>query len=138
MVGRVGEASGLAYAAATMSGYASLGRKKDLIISGGYTIYPKEIELVLDAQPGVLESAVIAVQHRDLGETVIGVIVAEPGGQPDLDQIMAAVQAMLARFKHPRRLVVVPELPRNTMAKVQKNILREEFKDAFHAVGWGE
>lgn len=111
-----------------------LGRNKDLIISGGYNIYPKEIELVLDAQAGVLESAVIGVPHRDLGETVIGVIVAEPGGQPDLDQIMVAVQSTLARFKHPRRLVVVPELPRNTMAKVQKNILREEFKDAFHAV----
>ena len=110
-----------------------LGRNKDLIISGGYNIYPKEVELVLDAQPGVLESAVIGVPHGDLGETVIGVIVAEPGGEPDLDQIMAAVQAALARFKHPRRLVVVPELPRNTMAKVQKNILREQFKDAFHA-----
>ena len=96
--------------------------------------YPKEIELVLDAQPGVLESTVIGVPHRDLGETVIGVIVAEPGEQPDLDKVMAAVQATLARFKHPRRLVVVPELPRNTMAKVQKNILREQFKDAFHAV----
>jgi malonyl-CoA/methylmalonyl-CoA synthetase len=111
-----------------------LGRNKDLIISGGYNIYPKEIELVLDAQPGVLESAVIGVPHRDLGETVIGVIVAEPGEQPDLDRIMAAVQATLARFKHPRRLIVVPELPRNTMAKVQKNILRDQFKAAFHGV----
>ncbi|MDM7931528.1 malonyl-CoA synthase [Tabrizicola sp.] len=109
-----------------------LGRNKDLIISGGYNIYPKEIELVLDAQAGVLESAVIGVPHRDLGETVIGVIVAEPGQSPDLDRIMAAVQTSLARFKHPRRLVVVPELPRNTMAKVQKNILRGQFKDAFH------
>ena len=89
---------------------------------------------MLDAQPGVLESAVIGVPHRDLGETVIGVIVAEPGIQPNLDQIMAAVQAALARFKHPRRLVVVPELPRNAMAKVQKNVLREKFKDALHAV----
>ena len=106
-----------------------LGRNKDLIISGGYNIYPKEIELVLDAQPGVLESAVIGVPHRDLGETAIGVIVAEPGVQLDLDQIMAAVEVTLARFKHPRRLVVVPELPRNTMANVQKNILREQFKD---------
>ena len=111
-----------------------LGRNKDLIISGGYNIYPKEVELVLDAQPGVLESAVIGVPHHDLGETAIGVIVAEPGKQPDLDQIKAAVQATLARFKHPRRLVLVPELPRNTMAKVQKNILREQFKDAFHEV----
>ena len=111
-----------------------IGRNKDLIISGGYNIYPKEIELVLDAQMGVLESAVIGVPHRDLGETVIGVIVAKPGHTPDLDQIKVAVQASLARFKHPRRLVVVPELPRNTMAKVQKNILREQFKEEFDAV----
>ena len=111
-----------------------MGRNKDLIISGGYNIYPKEIELVLDAQPGVLESAVIGVPHRDLGETAIGVIVAARGQHPDLDQITAAIQASLARFKHPRKLVVVPELPRNTMAKVQKNILREEYKDAFHTV----
>lgn len=109
-------------------------RNKDLIISGDYNIYPKEIELVLDAQAGVLESAVIGVPHRDLGEAVIGVIVAKPSRQLDLEQIMAAVQATLARFKHPRRLVAVPQLPRNTMAKVLKNILREQFKDAFHAV----
>jgi len=111
-----------------------LGRNKDMIISGGYNIYPKEIELVLDAQPAVLESAVIGVPHRDLGETVIGVIVAQPGEQPDLDQIMAAVQVSLARFKHPRKLVIVRELPRNSMAKVQKNVLREEFRDAFQTV----
>ncbi|MCR9152182.1 MAG: malonyl-CoA synthase [Rhodobacteraceae bacterium] len=111
-----------------------LGRNKDLIISGGYNIYPKEIELVLDAQPGVLESAVIGVPHRDLGETVIGVIVAEPGQLPDLDRIMTAVRASLARFKHPKRLVVVPDLPRNAMAKVQKNVLREEFKEVIPAV----
>lgn len=110
-----------------------LGRNKDLIISGGYNVYPKEIELVLDAQPGVLESAVIGVPHRDLGETVIGLIVAEPGQSPDLEQIMGAIQGTLARFKQPRRLIVVPELPRNAMAKVQKNILREQFKDAVHA-----
>jgi malonyl-CoA/methylmalonyl-CoA synthetase len=111
-----------------------LGRNKDLIISGGYNIYPKEIELVLDAQPGVHESAIIGVPHRDLGETVIGLIVVEPGQSPDLEQIMEAIQATLARFKQPRRLIVVPELPRNAMAKVQKNILREQFKDAVHAV----
>jgi malonyl-CoA/methylmalonyl-CoA synthetase len=111
-----------------------LGRNKDLIISGGYNIYPKEIELVLDAQPGVHESAVIGVPHRDLGETVIGLIVVEPGQSPDLEQIMEAIQATLARFKQPRRLIAVPELPRNAMAKVQKNILREQFKDAVHAV----
>ncbi|MEI6535129.1 MAG: malonyl-CoA synthase [Verrucomicrobiaceae bacterium] len=110
-----------------------LGRNKDLIISGGYNIYPKEIELVLDAQSGVAESAVIGVPHRDLGETVIGVIVAEHGQSPDLDAIMAAVQISLARFKHPRRLLVVPKLPRNSMGKVQKNILREQFKFEFNS-----
>lgn len=89
---------------------------------------------MLDAQPGVLESAVIGVQHRDLGETVIEVIVAEPGEAPDLDRIIAAVQKSLAQFKQPRKLATVPELQRDTMAKVQKNILGEELKDAFHVV----
>jgi malonyl-CoA/methylmalonyl-CoA synthetase len=82
----------------------------------------------------VHESAIIGVPHRDLGETVIGLIVVEPGQSPDLEQIMEAIQATLARFKQPRRLIAVPELPRNAMAKVQKNILREQFKDAVHAV----
>jgi malonyl-CoA/methylmalonyl-CoA synthetase len=115
-------------------GYVHIvGRGKDLIISGGYNIYPKEIELVLDDQPGVLESAVIGVPHPDFGETVLGVLVAEKGGAPDSDAIMAAVSTSLARFKHPRKLVIVDELPRNTMGKVQKNILREQYKDAFAA-----
>jgi malonyl-CoA/methylmalonyl-CoA synthetase len=115
-------------------GYVHIvGRGKDLIISGGYNIYPKEIELVLDDQPGVLESAVIGVPHPDFGETVLGVLVAEKGGAPDTDAIMAAVSTSLARFKHPRKLVIVDELPRNTMGKVQKNILREQYKDAFAA-----
>lgn len=114
-----------------------LGRNKDLIISGGYNIYPKEIELVLDAQPGVAESAVIGAPHSDLGEIVIGVIVAENGQSPDLNQIMATIQTSLARFKHPRKLFVVPELPRNTMGKVQKNILREQFKLQFNSVERG-
>jgi malonyl-CoA/methylmalonyl-CoA synthetase len=113
-------------------GYVHIvGRDKDLIISGGYNIYPKEIELVLDEQPGVLESAVIGVPHPDFGETVVGVVIPAPGATPDLDQIMASVQEPLARFKHPRKLVQMDELPRNTMGKVQKNILRERFKDMF-------
>ncbi len=115
-------------------GYVSIvGRNKDLIISGGYNIYPKEIELVLDEQVGVLESAVIGVPHPDFGETVVGVLVAEQGQAPDLDAIQSAVGQSLARFKHPRRLVVMDALPRNTMGKVQKNILRDEFKDTFSA-----
>lgn len=115
-------------------GYVHIvGRNKDLIISGGYNIYPKEIELVLDEQPGVLESAVIGVPHPDFGETVLGIIVPEKGAAPDLDAMMAAVSQALARFKHPRKLILRDELPRNTMGKVQKNILRDEFGDMFTA-----
>ncbi|MGR3802504.1 MAG: malonate--CoA ligase [Marinibacterium profundimaris] len=113
-------------------GYVHIvGRNKDLIISGGYNIYPKEIEMVLDDQPGVQESAVIGVPHADFGETVLGLIVPEPGATPDLDAIAAAAGATLARFKHPRKLLVIDELPRNTMGKVQKNILRDAYKDTF-------
>ncbi|KMK66179.1 malonyl-CoA synthase [Puniceibacterium sp. IMCC21224] len=113
-------------------GYISIvGRNKDLIISGGYNIYPKEIELLLDDQPGVLESAVIGVPHPDFGETVVGVLVPAQGATPDLEAIDAQVRQSLARFKHPRKLVVVGELPRNTMGKVQKNLLRDEFGDLF-------
>ncbi len=108
-----------------------VGRNKDLIISGGYNIYPKEIELLLDAQAGVLESAVIGVPHADFGETVVGVIVPEPKAKPDLEAISEAAKTSLARFKHPRELVLVDALPRNAMGKVQKNILREQFKDLF-------
>jgi malonyl-CoA/methylmalonyl-CoA synthetase len=113
-------------------GYVHIvGRNKDLIISGGYNIYPKEIELVLDEQPGVLESAVIGVPHADFGETVVGLIVPKPDEAPDLDAIRAAVAASLARFKHPRKLLLVDELPRNTMGKVQKNVLRDAYADLF-------
>mgnify|MGYP001950770473 FL=1 len=115
-------------------GYVHIvGRNKDLIISGGYNIYPKEIELVLDDQPGVLESAVIGVPHPDFGETVLGILVAAPGETPDTEAMMEAVQSQLARFKHPRQLILIDELPRNTMGKVQKNILREAYKDMFAA-----
>ncbi|MRU16642.1 malonyl-CoA synthase [Roseovarius sp. A21] len=113
-------------------GYVHIvGRNKDLIISGGYNIYPKEIELVLDDQPGVLESAVIGVPHPDFGETVVGVIVPEKGASPDTDAMMEAVSGALARFKHPRKLVILDELPRNTMGKVQKNVLRDQYQGMF-------
>ncbi len=108
-----------------------VGRNKDLIISGGYNIYPKEIELILDEQPGVLESAVIGVPHADFGETVVGLIVPAPGAEPDLDAIAKAAAASLARFKHPRKLIQIDELPRNTMGKVQKNVLRDAYADLF-------
>ena len=117
-------------------GYVHIvGRNKDLIISGGYNIYPKEIELVLDEQPGGLESAVIGVPHADFGETVLGLVVAKKGETPDLDAAMQAVSAALARFKHPRKLILVDALPRNTMGKVQKNILRERYADLFTPAG---
>lgn len=113
-------------------GYVQIvGRNKDLIISGGYNIYPKEIEVLLDDQPGVLESAVVGVPHPDFGETVVGFLVAEKGQQPDLEQIEQAARTQLARFKHPRKLVILPELPRNTMGKVQKNVLRAQYDQLF-------
>ncbi|CUH48797.1 malonate--CoA ligase [Ruegeria atlantica] len=108
-----------------------VGRNKDLIISGGYNIYPKEIELLLDDEDGVLESAVVGVPHPDFGETVVGVLVAQAGVELDLDAIKSNIGTSLARFKHPQKLVVLPELPRNTMGKVQKKTLREEYKDLF-------
>lgn len=108
-----------------------VGRNKDLIISGGYNIYPKEIELILDEDPQVLESAVIGVPHADFGETVLGVIVPKEGQTPDLEALMETMKTTLARFKHPRKLVLIDELPRNTMGKVQKNILREKFAKMF-------
>lgn len=108
-----------------------VGRNKDLIISGGYNIYPKEIELALDAQPGVLESAVVGVPHPDFGETVLGIVIPESGQSPDLDGVMEAIKQSLARFKHPRKLVVLDELPRNAMGKVQKNVLRDQYQAMF-------
>ncbi|WP_373235836.1 malonate--CoA ligase [Cohaesibacter celericrescens] len=113
-------------------GYVHIvGRNKDLIISGGYNIYPKEIELVLDEQPGVLETAVIGVPHPDFGETVLGIIIPQAGQSPDLESMMEAIKTSLARFKHPRKLIIMDELPRNTMGKVQKNILRDQYKTTF-------
>jgi len=108
-----------------------IGRGKDLIISGGYNIYPKEIEEVLDAQPGILESAVIGVPHPDLGEAVLAVLIAQKDQVPDIPAISAAIVKTLARFKHPRAYEILPQLPRNTMGKVQKNALRKSYKDAF-------
>ncbi|MGF1445219.1 MAG: malonyl-CoA synthase [Pikeienuella sp.] len=113
-------------------GYLQIvGRDKDLIISGGYNIYPKEIEVLLDAQPGVLESAVVGVPHQDFGETPIALVVAEPGAEPDPDALSAELRKSLARFKHPRACLIVADLPRNTMGKVQKNVLRDRYKDMF-------
>jgi len=106
-------------------GYVTIvGRDKDLVISGGYNIYPREVEEALDAQPGVAESAVIGVPHPDMGEGLVAVLVPEPGAAPDPDTIAQAIAETLARFKQPRRYVIADALPRNTMGKVQKAELR--------------
>jgi malonyl-CoA/methylmalonyl-CoA synthetase len=113
-------------------GYVTIvGRGKDLIISGGYNIYPKEIEMFLDDQPGVKESAVIGAPHPDFGESVVAVLVPEAGETIDLAAIEAAVRADLAGFKRPRHVVVMEALPRNTMGKVQKADLRQRFAGVF-------
>ena len=103
-----------------------VGRQKDLIISDGYNIYPKEIEDVINDIDGVLESAVFGVPHPDFGESVLAAVILEKGGDIEPEAIAAKVEPLLARFKHPRKYILCDALPRNTMGKVQKNILREE------------
>jgi len=115
-------------------GYVHIvGRAKDLVITGGYNVYPKEVELLLDDLPGVAESAVIGLPHPDFGEAVFAVLVPRRGAGLDADQALSAIAGELARFKQPKAAVVVEALPRNTMGKVQKNILRETYKDWFTA-----
>jgi malonyl-CoA/methylmalonyl-CoA synthetase len=109
-------------------GYLGIvGRSKDLVISGGLNVYPKEVEDVLDGLDGVLESAVIGVPDADFGEAVVAVLVAEPGAAVDEDTVRAAARGELAAFKVPKRVHVVDALPRNTMGKVEKARLRERF-----------
>ena len=103
------------------------GRAKDLIISGGYNVYPKEIELALDEMAGVVESAVIGLPHRDFGEAVAAVVI----GEGDEAAMIAACREKLAAFKTPKRIVFVEDLPRNAMGKVQKNVLRERYAGLF-------
>ena len=111
-------------------GYVSIvGRAKDMVISGGLNVYPKEIELFIDDLPGVSESAVIGVRHADFGEGIVAVVVPESVEEARESDIIEACKAALANFKVPKRVVFVDELPRNTMAKVQKNALRETYKD---------
>ena len=109
-----------------------VGRAKDLIISGGFNVYPKEIELVVDAIDGVVESAVIGLAHPDFGEAVAAVVrPADGAAAPDEAAIIAAAKTELANYKVPKKIFFVEELPRNAMGKVQKNLLRESYKDAF-------
>ncbi|HEY2630104.1 MAG TPA: malonyl-CoA synthase [Usitatibacter sp.] len=111
-------------------GYLTIvGRSKDLIISGGYNVYPKEIELLLDELPGVQESAVVGVPHPDFGEAVTAIVVPRAGETAPAEQdIIATLRKKLANFKVPKRVYVVEELPRNAMGKVQKNVLRDRYK----------
>ncbi|MFZ5486796.1 MAG: malonate--CoA ligase [Pseudomonadota bacterium] len=115
-------------------GYVSIvGRSKDLIISGGYNVYPAEVEAAINDIPGVAESAVVGVPHPDFGEVGVAVVVAKPGARLDPEAILAQLKMQLANYKIPKRCVIVPELPRNTMGKVQKNLLRAEHQDALSA-----
>ncbi|MGA0541120.1 malonate--CoA ligase [Neotabrizicola sp. VNH66] len=115
-------------------GYVTIvGRAKDLVITGGYNVYPKELELLLDEVPGVLESAVIGLPHPDFGEAVFAVIARAKGADPDPQAILAAIAPALAKFKQPKGVVVVDDLPRNTMGKVQKALLRDTYKGWFTA-----
>ena len=111
-------------------GYVSIvGRAKDVVITGGLNVYPKEVESFIDDLAGVKESAVIGVPHPDFGEGVVAIVVRDGSGAPGEEQLQIACRKSLANFKVPKKFVFVDELPRNTMAKVQKNVLREQYAD---------
>jgi malonyl-CoA/methylmalonyl-CoA synthetase len=113
-------------------GYVRIvGRSKDLIISGGFNVYPAEVETVLDAHPGIAESAVIGVPHADFGEGVTAVVIPRPGVVLDEARVLAELGRSLARYKVPKRLLVVDALPRNAMGKIQKNLLRDTYADLY-------
>ena len=113
-------------------GYVTIvGRGKDLIITGGFNVYPKEVESVIDDLAGVVESAVIGVPHDDFGEAVVAVVVLEHEATLDEAGILAGISRRLAKFKQPKRVIVVDALPRNTMGKVQKNIMRADYAELF-------
>ena len=110
-----------------------VGRSKDLIISGGYNVYPAEIEGYINDMPGVAESALVGVPHPDFGEVGVAIVIAKPGVQLNAEHIIATLKSELANFKIPKKCFVVQELPRNTMGKVQKNLLRDQHKNLFSA-----
>ncbi|MEE4010447.1 malonyl-CoA synthase [Roseibium sp. FZY0029] len=113
-------------------GYVSIvGRSKDLIISGGFNVYPAEVEALLDELPGVAESAVIGVPHPDFGEAVVAVLAPKPGAKLQQDTVQASLNDRLAKFKQPKKVHVLEALPRNTMGKIQKNVLRDQFSGDF-------
>ena len=116
------------------SGYVSIvGRSKDLIISGGFNVYPAEIESFLNELPGVAESAVVGVPHPDFGEVGVALLIARPGAQPDPNQVLQTLKSQLANFKIPKHCAVLDALPRNAMGKVQKNLLRQQYQGLFSA-----
>jgi len=113
------------------NGYLRIvGRAKDLIITGGLNVYPKEIEERIDALPGVVESAVVGVPDPDFGEAVAAIVVAAPGHVLTEGSVIAALKGEIASFKVPKHVHFVADLPRNAMGKVQKNLLREKFSSA--------
>jgi malonyl-CoA/methylmalonyl-CoA synthetase len=101
-----------------------VGRSRDLIITGGYNVYPKEIEGFIDELPGVAESAVVGVPDHDFGEAVVAAVVPKPGAKLDEAGMIRTLKTQIARFKVPKRIHFVKELPRNVMGKVQKEVLR--------------
>lgn len=114
------------------AGYVHIvGRGKDLIITGGYNVYPKEVETEIDEMQGVIESAVIGVPHPDFGEGVTAVVVVKPGATVTAQSIARTLEDRLAKFKLPKQVFIVADLPRNTMGKVQKNLLRDTYKDIY-------
>ncbi len=113
-------------------GYITIvGRSKDLIISGGYNVYPAEIEGYINDMPGVAESALVGVPHPDFGEVGVAIVIAKPGVTLDAAKMVTALKGKLANFKIPKQCYVVNALPRNTMGKVQKNLLRDQYKNLF-------
>ena len=122
--GDVGKIDGLGY-------ITIVGRSKDLIISGGYNVYPAEIEGFINDLPGVAESAVVGVPHADFGEVGVAIVIAKAGAVVDADTVLSTLKSSLANFKVPKRCFVVAELPRNAMGKVQKALLREQHKELF-------
>jgi malonyl-CoA/methylmalonyl-CoA synthetase len=108
-----------------------VGREKDLIITGGLNVYPAEVEAAIDSVPGVAESAVIAVPHADFGEGVTAVVALQPDGGTTESDIRDLLAGELAAFKRPKRIFFVDALPRNSMGKIQKNVLRDRYRDTY-------
>ena len=108
-----------------------VGRNKDLIITGGLNVYPKEIETVIDQDSTVDESAVVGVSHPDFGEGILAIIVEKKGLSINIDLLNETLRKNLADFKLPKKIHVIKELPRNSMGKVQKNVLRDIYRDEF-------